>query len=70
MRTEVTDQGVLIPKHLLKGAREVEIRSENSVIVVIPLAEEDPIWSLGDNPVSDEVTDGSINHDEYIYNGK
>lgn len=68
MRTDVTEQGVVIPKYLLKGAKEVEIRSENSMILVIPIGNEDPIWSLADNPVSDDgVTDASVNHDKYIY---
>lgn len=71
MRTDVTDQGVIIPKHLFKGAKEVEIHSENSVIVVIPVGDEDSILSLGEDPVSDAgATDASVNHDKYIYGGK
>ena len=30
-------------------------------------AADDPIWGLGRNPVSTGVTDGSVNHDHYIY---
>jgi len=30
-------------------------------------AEEDPIFQLGKSPVSDNVTDASVNHDLYIY---
>ncbi len=67
MRTEVTEQGVVIPKHLLQGIKEVEIRKEKNVIIVIPLFAEDPILSLGKEPVEDEITDASINHDQYIY---
>ncbi len=67
MKTEVTEQGVNIPKHLLGGAKEIEIRQENNRIVIIPLSEEDPILRFGKNPVEDEVTDVSIDHDKYIY---
>ncbi len=67
MKTEVTDQGITIPKHLLGGAKEVEIRREKNYILVIPISGEDPILRFGKNPVSDDVTDASENHDEYIY---
>ena len=68
MKTEVTEQG--ITKHLfLEGVTEVEIRREKNYILVIPLSSgsEDPILRFGKNPVSDNVTDASVNHDEYIY---
>ncbi|HXG86582.1 MAG TPA: hypothetical protein VNI84_21370 [Pyrinomonadaceae bacterium] len=67
MKTEVTEQGVVIPKHLLQGIKEVEIRKEKNVINVIPLFVQDPILSLGKEPVEDEITDASINQDQYIY---
>jgi len=67
MRTAVTDQGVLIPKQLLEGIQEVEIRKENNLILVIPLPPEDPILQLGRQPITDEVTDASVNHDRYLY---
>lgn len=66
MKTEVTEQGVNVPKHLLGEAKEVEIRQENNMILIIPLSE-DPILRFGKNPVRDEITDASVNHDEYIY---
>ena len=66
MRTEVTDQGLVIPKTLLEGMKYVEIRKENNVILVIPLASEDPLLQLGQNPVTDDVTDASVNHDRYL----
>ena len=32
------------------------------------IPKDDPIWQLGRNPVYDpEITDGSVNHDKYIY---
>ncbi|MGI8494944.1 MAG: hypothetical protein ACR2L1_06490 [Pyrinomonadaceae bacterium] len=67
MKTEVTEQGVTIPKQFFEGVKEVEIRREKNFILVIPLSGEDPILRFGKNPVSDEITDASINHDEYIY---
>ena len=67
MKTEVTEQGVNIPKQLLEGVKEVEIRKEKNYILVIPLLGEDPIFRFGKNPVSDDITDASVNHDRYIY---
>ena len=67
MKTEVTEQGIMIPKQFLGGAKEVEIRREKNYILVIPLSGEDPILRFGKNPVSDEITDASENHDQYIY---
>ena len=67
MRTEVTDQGLLIPKTLLEGISEVEIRKENGVILIVPLPREDPILLLGTDPIDDDVTDASLQHDRYIY---
>ena len=67
MRTEVTDQGLLVPKHFLEGIKEVEIRKENNVILIIPLPSEDPILQLGQNPITEDITDASVKHDHYIY---
>jgi len=67
MKTQVTEQGITIPKQLLEGVKEVEIRKEKNYILVIPLSGEDPILRFGKNPVSDNITDASENHDEYIY---
>ena len=67
MKTEVTEQGITIPKRLLEGVKEVEIRKEKNYILVIPLSGEDPILRFGKNPVSDNITDASENHDKYIY---
>ncbi|PYT09943.1 MAG: hypothetical protein DMF60_01540 [Acidobacteria bacterium] len=67
MRTEVTDQGLLIPKRFLEGIKEVEIRKENGLILVVPLPANDPILQLGQDPIDDDVTDASVAHDRYIY---
>jgi hypothetical protein len=66
MKTKVTEQGVLVPKRLLKGIKEVEIRKDNGVILVVPVME-DPIFALGSQPIADDITDASENHDTYLY---
>jgi hypothetical protein len=68
MRTKVTEHGVLIPKLLLEGVDEVEIRKEQNVIVVVPVTADDPILGLGKQPITLDVDDASVNHDRYLYN--
>ena len=78
MKSKVTDQGLLIPKHLLKGFDEVDIRKRNGVIVVSPVSPDssasqirpdDPIFNLGKNPIQEDLgmEDASVNLDKYIY---
>jgi hypothetical protein len=67
MRTKVTEHGVLIPKMLLEGIDEVEIRKERNVIIVMPVMADDPILDLGKQPVIIDVDDASANHDRYLY---
>ena len=67
MKTKVTKQGVVVPKKFLKGIKEVEIRKDNSVILVVPVTE-DPIFALGSQPIADDnITDASEHHDAYLY---
>lgn len=66
MKTRVTEQGVTIPKELLTGMTEVEIRREDDRILVVPISD-DPILQLGAQPISDSVLDASENHDAHIY---
>ena len=66
MRTQVTEQGIFIPKQMLEGVKEVEIRKEKSVIVIVPISDEDPILQFGKDPIEDVVTDASVNHDKYL----
>ena len=93
MRTKVTDEGVVIPKELLTGITEVDIRKQNGIIVVVPTGEEgaseastqtrlhtarswveipedDPIYDIGKDPVTLDITDASENLDRYIYGGE
>ncbi len=67
MRTKVTEQGVLIPKQLLEGVEEVEIRQERNAILVLPITEDDPILQLGEEPIAEDVADASVHHDRYLY---
>ncbi|NJP08328.1 MAG: hypothetical protein HC866_01700 [Leptolyngbyaceae cyanobacterium RU_5_1] len=67
MKVRVTEQGVVVPKELLEGIEEVEIRRENGWIVVIPTVKHDPILGLGQNPVECSAPDAAEHHDRYIY---
>jgi len=68
MKSKVTRQGVRIPKRLLEGIDEVEIRKEANLILVVPITADDPILELGKQPIVADVTDASESHDRYIYN--
>ncbi|MBA3315038.1 MAG: hypothetical protein M3552_18025 [Planctomycetota bacterium] len=73
MKIKVTSRGVTIPRRMLSGAKEVEVRQEEARIVLLPLADDggpppadDPIWEFGKDPVDFGVTDASVNHDKYL----
>lgn len=66
MRTKVTDAGVVIPRQWLEGVDEVEIRQERNVIVIIPVPKDDPILTLGTQPILTDMDDASIRHDRYL----
>lgn len=70
MKAKVTDEGVVIPKSLLEGVEEVEIRKGRDVIVVVPVPREDPLFNLGTNPVACGAPDASENLDAYLYTAK
>jgi hypothetical protein len=65
MKRKVTEQGVLVPKQLLEGVDEVEIRKEQGMILVVPVSA-DPIFQLGRHPIACDVTDASTQHDRYL----
>lgn len=67
MRVKVTKRGLVIPKDMLAGSEEVEIRKEDHRIVIALLGEPDPIFELGKNPVALGVPDASEHHDRYLY---
>jgi hypothetical protein len=67
MKANVKKAGVLIPKRLLKGAKQVEIVPEPGRIIVLPvLGADDPVFQLGSNPGRSGVSDLSARHDEYL----
>ncbi len=67
MKAVVSEQGVLIPKEFFVGVKEVEILQEDQTIIIVPILSSDPIFQLGTEPVEDDITDASSNHDRYIY---
>ena len=70
MKAVVGDTGVLIPRRMLRGVKEVEIRKQGRNIVVEPSAQySDPIFDLGKTPVRSEVNDGAEHHDAHLYSG-
>lgn len=75
MKAVVQDNGLLIPKRLLRGVVQVSIRKEKGRIVVTPDAPDadpiaDPILALGSMPVKTRLRNAAAKHDEYLYNGK
>ena len=71
MKAVVDDEGVLVPKRLLKGVKKVEIHKEHGRIVVLLIpAPDDPVFELGKHPVESGATDAAEHHDDYLYGGK
>jgi virulence-associated protein VagC len=70
MKTRVTEQGILIPREMLEGLDEVEIRRQDSMIIIEPAGAHGRIFDIGKNPIDAEITDASVNHDHYIYRGE
>lgn len=68
LRTWVTKDGLLIPKEWLVGITEVMIRREANTLLIMPISPDDPIFELGQTPVEADVTDASVNLDQYVYN--
>ena len=65
--SNVTEEGLLIPKEWLIGIEKVELFKKNDIITVTPVEKNDPIFRLGTKPVTCGITDGSEKHDSYIY---
>jgi hypothetical protein len=66
MKAKVEDNGLLVPKSMLEGFEEVEIRIEAGRIVITALPP-DPIARLGQAPVEAPELDASDRHDAYLY---
>ncbi|MEK6590970.1 MAG: hypothetical protein AABZ11_09860 [Nitrospinota bacterium] len=70
MKATVKKEGLLIPRKLLKGIKEAEIKREKDKIVILPTSvKEDPIFDLGRHPGHSRLKDASIHHDKYLYEG-
>jgi hypothetical protein len=67
VKVKVSKRGLLVPKEMLSGAEEVEIRKEDHLIVISPIAKDDPVFNLGKRPVECGVTDASERHDKHLY---
>ena len=67
MKARVTEEAVVIPKKFLRGIKEVEIRQEGEIIVVLPKTKEDALFKLGRHPISCNAPDASENLDDYLY---
>jgi len=61
MTVPIAEQGLLIPKELLGGAKEVVILQEPGRITVFLDPANDPIWRLGKNPIIVKEGGGSEN---------
>lgn len=59
MRIKVSENGVLIPRELLPGITEVDIRKQNGVIMVIPAGKDDPICKIGEEIAAKQPHFGS-----------
>lgn len=68
MKAAVKSTGLLIPKKLLKGIKQVEIRKEYGRIVVLTIpAPDDPIFGLGSKPGRSGLRNLAARHDDYLY---
>lgn len=66
LKSKVTKEGVLLPKKLFRGIKEVEISRKHNAIIVMPV-DNDPVFQLGSKPIVEDVDDASVNHDTYLY---
>jgi hypothetical protein len=69
MRIAVTDQGVIIPRDWFPDVEEVNVEKTRDAVVVRPNLAHDPVLELGKNPVDCGISDGSEQHDRYLYGG-
>ena len=67
MVAKVTAQGLWIPRSLLRGMSQVEIRRGKNRITLVPTSRVDPIRKLGRKPIACGLADASTNHDQYLY---
>jgi hypothetical protein len=67
MVAKVTEQGLLIPKRLLRGISRVKISRTKNRITIISSDEIDSLQKLGHKPVRCGLPDASTNLDKHLY---
>jgi len=67
MVAKVTEQGLLIPKRLLRGISRVKISRTKNRITIVSSDQADPLQKLGRKPVRCGLPDASANHDKHLY---
>jgi virulence-associated protein VagC len=68
MRATAKKNGLTIPKRLLKGVAEFEVKDLGKRLVLVPAGEaEDPVFSLGEDPRGTGLRNAPRKHDEYLY---
>jgi hypothetical protein len=66
VRTKVSENGVIIPKELLEGITEVDIRKQNGVIIVVPAGTDVLSYDIGKEPIGRVASDASEHHDKSL----
>lgn len=67
MKTAVKKKGLVIPKRLLKGIKEAEVKWEKGKLIIEPIRiENDPILLLGNHPGHSGLKDASVKLDKYL----
>jgi hypothetical protein len=64
---KVTEQGLLIPKRLLRGISHVKISRTKNRITIVSSDEADSLQKLGRKPIRCGLPDASANLDKYFY---
>lgn len=68
MKVTVTKEGLVVPRKLLKGVKQADVKWEKNKIIILPTKiESDPIFSLGAHPGHSGLEDASVHHDKYLY---
>lgn len=69
MRIPIPSTGLVIPKQWLGNADEAQVEQHDGVVTISPVLKsaDDPLWQVGQDPIDDEITDASTNHDRYLY---
>lgn len=68
MKASMQENGLLIPKRLLRGVTLVDIHKEKTgnIVVTPQPASSDPIFGLGSTPVKSRLRNAAEKHGEYI----